>query len=194
VYDKLRAVSPAAIGRLLKKTKESRRIRGASGTQPAPRRLKAVIPVMSHFECKEQGPGLWQIGPVQHDGGNPAGEFCCTLTVTEVKNCRTVRYVLRNKAFRRVFEALNDACSVLPLPVRILRSDNGSEFINHALLRRCGENGIALTRSRSGKKNGNCFAEQKNGAAVRKTVGCGRCSGERGIAALQAVSPPAAGC
>jgi IS30 family transposase len=145
---------------------------------------------MSHFECTAQGAGLWQIDLVQHDGGNPSGEFCFTLTITEIQNCWTVHYVLRNKAFRWVFQALNDACFILPLPVRIFHSDNGSEFINHALMHWCEEKGIALTRSRTDKKNDNCFVEQKNGATVRKIVGYARFSGGQGIAALQAVYTP----
>jgi transposase InsO family protein len=187
VHDKLLTISASTIDRLLKKTRELRRIRGTCGTKPAAQHLKALVPVMSHFECKEQGAGLWQIDLVQHDGGNPSGEFCFTLTITEIQNCWTVHYVLRNKAFRWVFQALDDAASLLPLPVRIFHSDNGSEFINHALLRWCNEKGISLTRSRTNRKNDNCFVEQKNYASVRKTVGYGRFSGDRGITALQAV-------
>ena len=55
------------------------------------------------------------------------------MTVTDVKNARTVHYALKNKAFQWVCQALNDACSTLPLPVRVLHSDNGSGFINNAL-------------------------------------------------------------
>jgi transposase InsO family protein len=112
---------------------------------------------MSHFECKEQEAGLWQIDLVQHDGGCPEGEFCYTLTITELATCWTVHYALKNKAFAWVFQALNDARSLLPLPVRILHSDNGSEFINHTLKRWCQQNGTELTRSRSDKKNDNCL-------------------------------------
>ncbi|MDR2659949.1 MAG: transposase family protein, partial [Spirochaetaceae bacterium] len=39
------------------------------------------------------------------------------------------RYALKNKAFTRVFQAIDNALSLLPLPIRILHSDNGSEFI-----------------------------------------------------------------
>ena len=66
-------------------------------------------------------------------------------------------------------------------------SDNGSEFINHALMNWCNQKGIMLTRNRSSKKNDNCFVEQKNGATVRKHIGYLRYSGDKGVAALQAV-------
>jgi transposase InsO family protein len=184
---KLQKISAATIDRLLKPFKAALKIKGTSGTKPAAQHLRKLVPMLSHFECIEQGDGLWQIDLVQHDGGNPQGEFCYTLTITEVKNAWTVHYALKNKAFTWVYQALNDACSHLPLPVRILHSDNGSEFINHALMLWCKQKGITLTRSRGSKKNDNCFVEQKNGATVRKQIGYLRYSGDKGVAALQTV-------
>jgi transposase InsO family protein len=184
VLSKLSKISAATIDRLLKKTKAAMKIKGTSGTKGAKGHIKSQIPVMSHFECTEHGPGVWQIDLVQHDGGNASGEFCYTLTITEVNTPWTVHYALKNKAFKWVFEALNHAVSVLPLPVRILHPDNGSEFINHALLTWCKEKGITLLRSRGGNKNDNCFVEQKNYASVRKIVGYARFSGDTGVQAL----------
>jgi len=187
VLAKLRKISASTIDRLLKKTKAKMNIKGTSGTKAAKGHIKSQIPVMSHFECKEQGPGVWQIDLVQHDGGNASGEFCYTLTITEVNTPWTVHYALKNKAFKWVYEALNHAVSVLPLPVLILHPDNGSEFINYALVAWCREKGITLTRSRGNKKNDNCFVEQKNWASVRKIVGYLRFSGDKGVQALQDV-------
>ena len=184
---KLSKISAATIDRILRKEKEKRRIKGSSGTTQARGHIKSLIPVMSHFECNQQGAGLWQIDLVQHDGGNPTGEFCFTLTITEVKTCWTVHYPLRNKAFKWVYAALDHAITVLPLPVRILHSDNGSEFINHALLLWCQQKNISLTRSRSNRKNDNCFVEQKNYASVRKIVGYMRFCDDKGLTALQDV-------
>ena len=152
VIKKMGKISASTIDRLLKPSKEVLKTKGTSGTKPAANHIKATIPTLSHFQCAEQGNGLWQIDLVQHDGGNPSGEFCYTLTVTDVKNAWTVHYALKNKAFRWVCQALNDACSTLPLPVRILHSDNGSEFINNALAAWCKQQGIALTRSREAAK------------------------------------------
>jgi hypothetical protein len=138
VASKLGKISAATIDRLLKKSKAAMKIKGTGGTKPAKGHIKSQIPVMSHFECREQGPGVWQIDLVQHDGGNASGEFCYTLTITEVNTPWTVHYALKNKAFKWVHEALDHAVSVLPLPLLILPPDNGSEFINHALLAWCG--------------------------------------------------------
>jgi len=185
VTGKLRKISAATIDRLLKKAKAAMSIKGTSGTKAAKGHIKSQIPVMSHFECKEQGPGVWQLDLVQHDGGNASGEFCYTLTITEVNTPWTVHYALKNKAFKWVYEALDHAITVLPLPVHIFHPDNGSEFINNALLAWCKEKKIILTRSRGSKKNDNCFVEQKNWASVRKIVGYARFCGDKGVAALQ---------
>jgi transposase InsO family protein len=70
-----------------------------------------------------------------------------------------------------VFEALLDIKSSLPFPLRGLDSDNGSEFINSALLKWCRDERIQFTRSRAYRKNDNCFVEQKNFSCVRNFVG-----------------------
>ncbi|MCL2762178.1 MAG: transposase family protein [Treponema sp.] len=115
------------------------------------------------------------------------GILLYTLTITEVKNAWTAHYALKNKAFQWVYNALDHVCVVLAVPVRILHSDNGGEFINRTLMTWCKQKGIALTRSRGGKKNSNCFVEQRNGATVRKHIGHLRYSGDKGVAALQTV-------
>ena len=57
-------------------------------------------------------------------------------------------------------------------------SDNGSEFKNIQLLQWCNTNNVIFTRSRSCKKNDNCFVEQKNDSVVRRIVGYYRFEGE----------------
>ena len=57
-------------------------------------------------------------------------------------------------------------------------SDNGSEFKNMQLLQWCKSNEVIFTRSRSHKKNDNCFVEQKNDSVVRRIVGYYRFEGE----------------
>jgi transposase InsO family protein len=61
--------------------------------------------------------------------------------------------------------------SSLPFPLTAGHYDNGMEFINKPLLDWCLAQHITASRSRPYHKNDNCFAEQKNYDAVRKTVG-----------------------
>jgi len=76
-----------------------------------------------------------------------------------------------NKAHKWVFEALLDIKATLPFPLTGIDSDNGSEFINSALLKWCQDERIQFTRSRAYRKNDNCFVEQKNFTCVRNFVG-----------------------
>jgi transposase InsO family protein len=183
---KLAKISPATIDRILKVPKAGLGIRGTSGTK-ANNRFKTIIPVLTHFECADKPPGFFQIDLVQHDGGNPAGEFCYTLTATDVATGWTVHYALRNKAHKWVRDALEHLKRTSPFPFYAIHSDSGSEFLNSAIVKWAEENNIHFSKGRTGKKNDNCYVEQKNKSTVRDIVGYCRYSGERGTSALQAV-------
>ena len=75
---------------------------------------------------------------------------------------------IRDKAQKWVFEALKDSTDRFPFPTLGIDSDNGSEFINHQLLRYCEQNQITFTRSRPGNKNDGCHVEQKNWDVARR--------------------------
>jgi transposase InsO family protein len=61
-----------------------------------------------------------------------------------------------------------DRKTFLPKPIN---SDNGSEFINYHLARRCQQRGIQFTRGRPYKKDDNAHVEQKNWTHIRKLFG-----------------------
>ena len=65
----------------------------------------------------------------------------------------------------------------LPFALKGIDSDNGSEFINHHLLRYAQQEHITFTRGRAWKKNDGCFIEQKNYSVVRRAVGYARYEG-----------------
>jgi hypothetical protein len=112
-----------------------------------------------------------EIDLVGHEGGNSSGEFCFTLTVTDIATGWTVNRSVRNKAQRWVFEALEHALAAFPFPIAGIDSDNGTEFINDHLLRYCIQHQITFTRSRPGHKNDGAHVEQKNWTRVRELVG-----------------------
>jgi hypothetical protein len=89
------------------------------------------------------------------------------LTATDVYSGWVELRPTLNKAHKWVFEALRDIKSSLPFPLTGIDSDNGSEFINSALLKWCQNEHIQSTRSRAD----NCFVEQKNFTCVRNFVG-----------------------
>ena len=55
-----------------------------------------------------------------------------------------------------------------PFKIKAIDSDNGSEFINHHLVRYCEQHEIKFTRSRPYRKNDNAYIEQKNWTHVRR--------------------------
>ncbi|WP_236641089.1 integrase catalytic domain-containing protein [Glutamicibacter sp. HZAU] len=133
--------------------------------------LKPQIPVRTWAEWDDAVPGFVEIDLVGHEGGHSHGEFCFTLTVTDISTGWTVNRSVRNKAQKHVFAALMHVMEVFPFPIIGIDSDNGSEFINQELLRFCQEQQITFTRSRSGNKNDGAHVEQKNWSRVRELVG-----------------------
>ena len=146
--------------------------------------LKSQIPVRVCFDRNERRPGFFELDRVSHCGSRAMGQFCQTLTLTDVGSAWTQACALLNNAHRWVKEQIACTHAALPFPMLGIDSDNGGEFINHQLLDWCIQNGIKFTRSRPYHKNDNCFVEQKNGDVVRKTVGYARFEGEKAADAL----------
>ena len=173
VRAKLVRISAATIDRLLEPGRRRLGVKGRSGTKPGSL-LKRQIPIRTFAEWTETAPGFCEVDLVSHEGSDPTGDFCQTLTLTCVNTGWTEVRAVPNKAQRWVFEALRDIRATLPFPLLGLDSDNGSEFINNELYRYCVANRITFTRSRPYRKNDNCFVEQKNWPVVRQQVGYAR--------------------
>ena len=168
--DLLCQMSAATIDRRLAPQRAKLMPRGRSHTKPGSL-LKSQIPVRTWADWDEGVPGFVEIDLVGHEGGNSSGEFCFTLTVTDIATGWTINRSVRNKAQRWVFEALQHVVATFPFPILGIDSDNGSEFINAHLLAWCIEHQITFTRSRPGNKNDGAHVEQKNWARVRELVG-----------------------
>jgi len=181
-----KTVSPAAIDRKLKHEKKRYRLKGISTTKKGTL-LKSQIPVRVCFDWDERIPGFFESDTVSHCGERNSGEYCQSLTLTDVGSGWTEEYSLLNTAHRWVKEQIAVMRNNLPFPMLGVDSDNGGEFINHQLFDWCRENNIQFTRGRPYRKNDNCFVEQKNGDVVRKTVGYARFEGEKAQKALAEV-------
>jgi len=166
----LLSVSPSTIDRLLRQDKRKLALKGKSGTKPG-KLLKKQIPVRTYYADADKKPGFFEIDTVHHCGTSDSGEFCLTLTATDVYSGWVELRPTLNKAYKWVFQALLDIKSSLPFPLMGIDSDNGSEFINAALLKWCRDERIQFTRTRAYRKNDNCFVEQKNFTCVRNFVG-----------------------
>ena len=164
------SMSAATIDRLLVTERARLMFRGRSHTKPGSL-LKSQIPIRTWAEWSEDLPGFVEIDLVGHEGGNSSGEFCFTLTVTDIATGWTINRSVKNKAAIWVFEAIEYVAGQFPFPILGIDSDNGSEFINAHLLAYCTEHQITFTRSRPGNKNDGSHVEQKNWTHVRELVG-----------------------
>ena len=62
----------------------------------------------------------------------------------------------------------------MPFTLLGIDFDNGSEFVNHHLIRYADKNKISYTRSREAVKNDQAYIEQQNYSIVRRFVGYAR--------------------
>ena len=183
VKTKLLAISVSTAHRLLQRVKRQSE-RGLSTTRPGTL-LRHQIPIRTYEDWSENRPGFEEIDLVAHCGGMAAGEYCYTLTVTDICTGWTENEPIPNRGQIAVRDALETIRKRLPFALLGIDSDNGSEFINHLLKRWCDENQITFTRCRPYKKNDQCHVEQKNGAVVRPLVGYARYEGATACAHLR---------
>jgi len=166
-------VSAATADRLLKSERQKHQLKGRSHTKPGTL-LKHQVSIRTFADWDDARPGFLEIDLVGHEGGRAEGDHCYTLDITDVDSGWTELAAVQNKAEKWVFEALKALRGRLPFPLLGIDSDNGSEFINHHLVRYCQEERLTFTRSRPYRKNDTCYVEQKNWSIVRRYVGYAR--------------------
>ena len=187
IRELLMEVSAAEADILLKPARKAFEIKGVSTTRAVQTPLRSQIPVRTHFNRDTVTPGKFAFDTVAHCGGSASGQFCKTLTGTDVYSGWYEGRALLNAANSWVKAAISDIQADLPFPMTGAHYDNGMEFINEPLLSWCIQRHIEATRTRPYHKNDNCFAEQKNYDAVRKTVGYFRFDTAQECAALAEV-------
>lgn len=110
-------IAPATIDRRLKADRGKLGPRGRSHTKPGTL-LKDSIPMRTWAEWDDARPGFVEIDLVGHEGGNSRGEFCFTLTITDISTGWTETRSVRNKAQKWVFAAIKEATAAFPYPIR----------------------------------------------------------------------------
>jgi hypothetical protein len=80
-------------------------LRGRSGTKPGSL-LKSQIPIRTWVQWDGASPGFVEIDLVGHGGGDSSGDFCQTLTVTDICTGWAETQAVKNKAQKWVFAAL----------------------------------------------------------------------------------------
>ncbi|MGH7899017.1 MAG: integrase catalytic domain-containing protein, partial [Candidatus Binatia bacterium] len=175
-------VSAATIDRLLagpRVTARGRRSRARA--KPAIRRS---VPVRTFADWKDPVPGYVEADLVAHCGESVAGSFSYTLVLTDIASAWTECVALLVREGTLIVDAIDRMRTAMPFVLRGIDTDNGSEFVNEALLAYCTQQDIELTRSRPYRKNDQAWVEQKNGSVVRRLAGYGRLEGIRAVEAL----------
>jgi len=168
--ERLCRMRSATIDRRLAPARRLLMVRGRSHTKPGTL-LKHQIPIRTWSQWDDTRPGFCEIDLVGHEGGNPTGEFCFTLTMTDVATGWTLNRSVPNKAARHVVDAIDLLRNQFPFPLLGIDSDNGSEFINAHLFDYCVAKKLTFTRGRPGNSNDGSHVEQKNWTHVRELVG-----------------------
>jgi len=96
------------------------------------------------------------------------GEFARTLNLTDVHTGWVFTRTVRNNAHAHILAALKAAVEEVPFAVTGLDFDNGTEFLNKAVIKWASEREVFFTRSRPYKKNDQATIESKNNHLVRK--------------------------
>jgi hypothetical protein len=124
----------------------------------------------------ERRPGYFEVDTVFHCGLSASGEFICTVQMIDVATGWSERVSVLGRSYLVMEDAFRRMLARLPFPVLEIHPDNGSEFMNHHLLRFWQElvQGVELSRSRPYQKDDNRFVEQKNGSLVRDYLGYDR--------------------
>jgi len=172
VEQALLKISPRQMDRLLADKKRGNKKRLYGHTKPG-KLLKSQIPIRTD-NWDVTSPGYLEIDLVVHCGPSASGEFICSFNLTDICTGWTETRAIMGKGEAGVVAALEEIRLALPFDLIAIDSDNGSEFINHHLMRWCKKHTIAFTRSRPYKKNDNAHIEQKNWTHVRRIFGWDR--------------------
>ena len=128
---------------------------------------------MGIIPWQEPQPDHFQVDLVHHGTPDLHGNLICTIQFIDVLTGWSERFAMMGYTFDAVWKAILAFRERCPIPVRQIHSDNGSEFINHALIAAFGQDlaGVVQSRGRPGCHNDNRFVEQKNSSLVRAYLG-----------------------
>ncbi len=178
-------ISPATIDRLLQPYRRGH-ARGLATTGPSHPALAAQVPIRTFGDWQAVRPGSLQADLVAHCGASAGGFFLTSLVAVDVATGWTECQAVWGKGDHRVGSGIHFIRQRLPMPLRELHTDNGSEFLNRVLIPWCRRHDIHFTRGRPHRKNDQAYAEQKNWAIVRRLIGYDRYASQAALAHLNA--------
>jgi hypothetical protein len=133
--------------------------------------LRQSIPIRGSWE--EEGAGWMEIDTVALCGGSLDDKHLWMLDAVDIRTDWTEQRALENRSQHCTLAQIQDMEWSLPFPLRGVDSDNGGEFINHALVRylQLRPRPVLFTRAQAYRKNDNAHVEQRNWTHVRQHFG-----------------------
>jgi len=117
--------------------------------------------------------GHFEVDLVIHGVPDEHGQLISTIQFIDVYTGWSERFAVRGHEFRDLWPVFLRFRAHCPILVREIHIDNGSEFLNQALISHLGDEmvHVRVTRGRPGWKNDNRFVEQKNSSLIRSYLG-----------------------
>jgi hypothetical protein len=167
----LLTISATTIDRFLNPIRIQYKKRGRTTTKPGTL-LRKQIPIKTN-QWDESRPGFLEADTVAHCGKSLSRMFAYTIDCVDIATSWTEQRAIWGKGETAVLEQIQEIQKSLPFPLLGFDCDNGSEFLNHHLLRHFTErkHPIQFTRSRAYHKDDNAHVEQKNWTHVRQWLG-----------------------
>ena len=135
VHDRLLAISPATIDRVLAP------VRAAGGRKrrrrKKPNAYQRQVPVRTHDGASKLRPGYFEVDFVVHNGGVTPGSCVHTFTWTDVGSGWTECVALVARQQHLVAESLDLLRPHLPIPMIGFDSDNDGAFLNETVVEYC---------------------------------------------------------
>jgi hypothetical protein len=171
---KLEQISISTVKRLLRRIRQDEARLPRKGPRRANTRLRDIP--MKRIPWDTVTPGHFEVDLVHHCGPTTSGEYMCTLQLIDIATGWSERVAVLGRSYQVMQNAFERVLQRLPFPILEIHPDNGSEFLNHHMLRFWGQvvQGVEISRSRPFFKNDNRNVEQKNSTLVRAYLGYDR--------------------
>lgn len=174
LMEQLDQISISTVGRRLARLRQDQP--RLPRKKPRPRNPMLQNIPMLRLPWNLQESGYFETDLVHHSGPSASGEYVCTLQMIDVLTGWSERWAVLGRSYLVMEDAFRSIMHRLPFPIVEIHPDNGSEFLNHHMLRFWGDlvQNVSLSRSRPYHKNDNPRVEQKNATLVRAYLGYDR--------------------
>jgi hypothetical protein len=174
LLDQLGQISVSTVRRILNRIRQDEPRLPRKGPAQA-NRVAREIP-MRRIPWNEQQPGHFEVDVVHHCGLSSSGHYVHTIQMIDVATGWAEQVATLGRSYLAMEDGFRRILARVPFAVLEIHPDNGSEFLNHHLVRFWKETvkGVTLSRSRPFHKNDNRFVEQKNSTLVRAYLGPAR--------------------